>query len=171
MVRTWPRKIPRICSRVLLYILMIALSVLFIYPFLYMLITSLKSNEDLYSSTVVWIPRTLYYQNYEMAVKITNYFQYAANSLLVTLPATLGQLISCSMVGYGLARFRFPGRGILTVLAVLAMLVPAHTIIVSQYLMYSNLGWINTYLPFIVPSFLGCGFNCLLYTSPSPRDA
>lgn len=149
--------------RIALYVFLFALSVVFLYPFLYMIINSLKTNEDLNNFTVVWLPRTLHFANYKMAAEIMDYFGKLKNSLIITLIATLGQLISCSMAGYSLARYNYRGKGFMSVIVILAMLVPAQTIIVPQYLLYSNLGWLNTYMPLTVPAFFGYGFKGALY--------
>lgn len=156
-------RIKRRSFKLLFYLLMFSLSFVFVYPFLYMITTSLKSNNDLYNFNVVWIPRSLHFQNYETAAQIIRYFNNCKNSILVTVLSTAGQLISCSMAGYGLARFRFPGRRLLFFIVILAMIIPAQTIIVPQYLQYVNMGWINTFSPLIVPSWLGYGFKGALY--------
>ena len=150
-------------SRIMLYLVLLGASFIFLYPFLYMLVNSLKTNDDLYNALVVWIPRSLNFKNYSMAATIIGYWSKLGNSIFVTVLATLGQIISCSMAGYGMARFRFPGRRILLLVVVLAMLVPTQTIIVPQYLLYGNMGWLNTYLPLIVPAFFGYGLKGAFY--------
>lgn len=149
--------------RSILYAVFICLSLIFLYPFLYMIATSLKTNEDLYNFTVVWIPRTLHFNNYKMAATLIRYTEHFRNTVLVTVLSTLGQLLSCSMAGYGLARFRFHGSKFVYIIVLLAMIIPIQTIIVPEYLLYVNLKWTNTYLPLIIPSWLGYGFKGALY--------
>lgn len=156
-------KVLRIIKTVALTVFLIGLAYIFLYPFLYMIINSIKTNEDLYSSVVVWIPRKLHFSNYSMAYSITNYGNGLKNTLIVAVLSTIGQLVTCSMAGYGLSRCRFVGKKTLLFMMLLAMLIPAQTIIVPQYLLYFELGWINTYLPFIIPSWLGCGFKGALF--------
>lgn len=153
----------RIVRTAILSAFLIGLAYIFLYPFLYMVINSIKTNEDLYSSVVIWIPRSLHFSNYKMASSIINYGRCLKNTLIVTLLSMVGQLITCSMAGYGLARCRFVGKKILIFMMLLAMLIPVQTIIVPQYLLYYELGWINSYLPFIIPSWLGCGFKGALF--------
>lgn len=141
----------------------IGFAYIFLYPFLYMIVNSVKTNDDLYSSVVVWIPRSLHFSNYKMASQILSYANNLKNTVIVTVFSLLGQLVTCSMAGYGLARCRFVGKKAITFLMLLAMLIPAQTIIVPQYLIFSELGWINTYLPFIIPSWLGNGFKGALF--------
>lgn len=153
------RMVPRIC----LYLLLLGLSFVFLYPFLYMISKSLMTNDDLNNFMVVWLPRSLHFQNYATAAKLMNFARGFGNSLFVTLIATAGQLLSCSMAGYGLARFRFPGRTACFFVVILAMIIPTQTIIVPLYLLYAKLGWLNTFLPLIVPAFLGYGLKGALF--------
>ena len=158
-----PNRMSGILLRIILYIFLTAITFVFLYPFLYMIVTSLMSNDDLNNFTVVWIPRSLYFSNYSLAAKLMNFLSGLKNSLIVTIVSTLGQLISCSMAGYGLARYNFPGKKIAFTVVILGMIIPAQTIIIPQYLMYANFGWLNTYLPLTVPSLLGYGFKGALY--------
>lgn len=150
-------------GKVLLYAVMFGLSFAFIYPFLYMIVNSLKTGDDLYNFTVQWVPRTLDFDNYKMAISLTDYWRKLYNNTLVTVLATLGQLISCSMAGYALARYRFPGRNLAYFFMILALIVPVSTVIVPQYITFANLGWLNTYMPLIVPSFLGYGYKGAMF--------
>lgn len=157
------RKVMTFFPKIVLYAVMFGLSYVFLYPFLYMLATSLKNSADLNNVLVVWIPRTLEFGNYKMAVGLMNYWQTISNSVITTVLATLGQLISCSMAGYALSRFDFFGKRLAFVFVILAMLIPASTIIVPQYLMYGNFGWFNTFYPLIVPCFFGFGVKGALF--------
>lgn len=157
-------KLPPIrLGKIILYIVMSGAAFVFIYPFIYMIVTSLMTNEDLNNFSVNWIPRSLNFENYSLAAEIISYFNNLKNSLLITFLATMGQLISCSMAGYAMARFKNKGNNLLFVIMILAILVPVQTIIVPQYLLYSNLGWLNTYLPLVVPAWFGYGLNGALY--------
>ena len=150
-------------GNLILYVIMLGIGFVFIYPFLYMIVTSLMTNEDLNNFSVTWIPRGLNFANYKLAADITSYFNNFKNSFLITVLAIAGQLVSCSMAGYGMARFKNKGNNILFVVMILAILVPVQTIIVPEYLIYSNLGWLNTYMPLVIPSWLGYGLNGALY--------
>lgn len=153
------RFLPRLC----IYLLLFGVSFVFLYPFLYMISKSLMTNDDLNNFMVTWLPRSLHFQNYATAAKLMNFTRGFCNSLFVTLLATFGQLISCSMAGYGLARFRVPGRSFWLFVVILAMIIPTQTIIVPLYLLYAKLGWLNTFLPLIIPAYLGYGLKGALY--------
>lgn len=156
-------KTAKIMPKLILYLVMIGLAYIFLYPFLYMIITSVKSNADLNNPLVMWIPRSIHLGNYSMAASIMGYFGNLKNTVFVTALSTLGQLISCSMAGYSLARYSGKSQKIAFFFVILAMLVPPQTIIVPQYLLYANMGWLNSYLPLIIPSFFGFGLKGALF--------
>jgi len=155
----WARAI----YRVLVYILLINFAFVFLMPFLYMISTSLKSSVDLVDPYVNWIPvRGIEWQNFAIAVQALQYWRSLGNSLIVTILCTLGHVLSCSFVAYGFSRIEFPGRGILFMLVILTLIVPAQVIIIPLYIINNRLE-INTliggYLPLILPTFLGMGLR------------
>lgn len=160
--RLW-QKFVKAMPKIALYLVMLGLAYIFLYPFLYMVITSVKSNADLNNPLVMWIPRSLHFGNYSLAATIMGYWNNLKNTVLVTVLSTLGQLISCSMAGYSLARYKSYTHKTAFFFVILAMLVPPSTIIVPQYLLYANMGWLNTYLPLIIPSFFGFGLKGALF--------
>lgn len=141
------------------YIFLIIISYVFIFPFLYMVVTSVKSVSDLYDISVNWIPTAFHWQNYAVAYQNLDYLPHLLNSVLITAVCTIGHILSCSFVGYGFARFQFPLKKLWFVLVVLAIIIPPQVIILPLYLSYSSLGWLNTYLPLMVPTFLGFGLR------------
>ncbi len=146
-----------------MYVLLLGLAFVFVYPFLYMLTTSVMSNADINSASVHWIPTSFKFENYGVAFKIMNPKRFFQNSLIVTLIATVGHVLACSFIGYGFARFNFPFKKVLFALVILAFIVPVQTLIIPLYLTFSNFGWLNTYLPLVVPAFFGFGLKGALY--------
>ena len=149
--------------KVLMYMLIIGLAFIFVYPFLYMISNSLMSNADLNSSSVKWLPTELKFENFAVAVDIMHPYRYAMNSFLVTAAASVGHVFACSFIAYGFARFNFPGKKILFACVILAFIVPVQTIIIPMFLTYSRLQWLNTYLPLILPTFFGFGLKGALF--------
>lgn len=145
--------------RLLTYVFLIGIAYIFLFPFLYMLVTSVKSYQDLYDFTVTWVPHGIEWQNYAIALKLLDIRQYFTNSVVLTTLCTLGHLLSGSLIAYGFARYRFPGRQVLFAILVLVIIVPPQTVIVPSYMVFSNLGWLRSYLPMIVPSFFGLGLK------------
>lgn len=158
-----PTGVKRILVTLFMYLLLIGLAFVFVYPFLYMICTSLMSNADLNSTTVHWLPTEVKFENYVIADSLIDTMIYAKNSLFVTVVATFGHIIACSFIGYGFARFNFPGKKILFVFVILAFIVPIQTLIIPLYITYSNLNWLDSYLPLLVPTFFGFGLKGALF--------
>lgn len=155
--------IKHIIVRLVMYLLLIGLAFVFIYPFIYMITTSLMSDADLNNSSVNWLPTEVKFENYSIALTIMNISRYVRNSLFITVMTTIGHVLVCAFVGYGFARFNFPLKKLLFGLVVLAFIVPFQTLLTPLYMTYSNLNWLDTYLPMIVPAYLGFGLKGALY--------
>ncbi|NIK80427.1 multiple sugar transport system permease protein [Paenibacillus castaneae] len=149
--------------RLFIYLFLIGLSFVFLYPFLFMITTSFKSVTDLVDPTVHWVPKNFNFRGYYEAYSLLHFLQYFKNTAFLTILSVIGQVASCAFVGYGFARFKFPGREILFGLAMFTMIVPPQTIIIPMFIEYKALGWINTYLPMIVPSFFAHGLRGALF--------
>lgn len=148
-----------ICKKIVFYVLLISMSVVFLYPFLYMAATSFQSYNDIINATVKWIPREFSPQNWKMAFDSLNYGTTFMNSILVAVLATVGHILLGSIVGYGFARFQFPGRNALFMVVIFMIIVPVQTLIVPQYILFANLSMIDTHLPMLLPTFLGYGLK------------
>ena len=142
-----------------MYILLIGIAFIFLYPFIFMAVTSLKTNSDLLDPTIGWIPRNLRFANYSMAFALMSFKTYIWNSLLITGVCTVGHLLSCVFIGYGLARYKFKLRGILFVLVILTIIIPLQTTMIPSYILFANIKWNDTFLPVFVPTFLGLGLK------------
>ena len=157
------QKIKKIVPTVFVYAFLIGITYVFLFPFIYMLVTSFKSYFDIYDSTVVWVPRSIEWKNYLVAFKLLNFGKHFSNSAILTALCTLGHMLSCSFIAYGFARYKFIGKGFWFFILLLAIVIPPQTIIVPSYILYSNLGWLRSYLPLIVPCFFGLGLNGALF--------
>jgi len=152
-------------KRVLTYLAVGLVVVLFLIPFLWMIVTSLKSPDDLTAHPLSWLPKYRYAQNYPNALSLIPYMQYLGNTLLICVPNVVGTLISCSLAAYSLACVRWPGRGASFGLVLSTMMLPYPVTIIPLYLVYRHLGWINLasgYLPLTVPAFFGAPFFIFL---------
>lgn len=149
----------RLFYRTAMYILLFDLCLVFLFPFLYMMIVSLKTPDELGNITIKWIPRSFHIHNYVIAFNALRYPKGLLNSIFVTVTSTIGHIVFCSCIAYGFARFKFPFRNKLFMLLVLTMIIPVQTIIVPLYMQYSTYKFINTYLPLIVPTFFGFGLK------------
>ncbi len=153
------KKVGHFGAKLALYVLLISMSVVFLYPFLYMAVTSIQSYNDILNATVKWIPREFSPQNWKYAFDSLNYGTTFLNSLLVSLLASVGHILVGALVGYGFARYQFPGRNILFFVLLFTIIVPVQTLIVPQYMLYSKLSMVGTHLPLVLPTFLGMGLK------------
>ena len=146
-----------------LYGLLAVTTVPFAFPFLWMLATSLKELPQVFAYPPVWVPDPIRWANYpEALTRVQPFGLYFRNTALIVFWVVLGELLSASFVGYGFARIRFPGRDALFLLLLATMMIPFVVRLVPLFVIYQKLGWINTFLPLIVPSFLGTPFLVFL---------
>jgi multiple sugar transport system permease protein len=150
------RKLVRLLtSRALVYLALIVLAVVFALPLFWMVTTALKTNQQVLVFPPQWIPDPAVWRNFPDAWDFAPFGTYLKNTLIITVLATIGQLASGSVVAYGFARLRFPGRDPLFVLLLATTMLPYIVTLVPQFLIFRELGWVNTFLPLIVPYFFG----------------
>ena len=134
--------------------LLIVLAVLFLFPFIYMIGGSLKTNEEAISSPANIVPEVAQWQNYVDIFDTPNFDipVQTFNSIIVTFAVTLGQIIVAALAGYAFARIRFIWRDVIFIIFLATLIIPFELIFVPLYLMLAGWGWINTYWALIVPS-------------------
>lgn len=152
---------PRWLLDILLYAVLADMGFVYFLPLAFMVLTSFKSPIDLENPTVLWLPTHLFLLNYTFAWEQLSYLPAVERSLIYVAIAVFGQVGSTALVGYGFARYsrRFKIADVLFLLAVFTFLVPPQTIVVSLFLNYKLLGWLNTYLPLTVPEWFGQGLR------------
>jgi multiple sugar transport system permease protein len=136
--------------------------VFFLGPFAYLLLTSVKSIDDIFAVPFVWWPEHLYWENYSNAVQAIPFFRYTLNTLFVALLCVLGELIAAPLTAYGLARIPFKGRNVLFMIMMGTIMLPAQSTMVPLYVMYNKLNMVNTYWPLILPAFFGAAYYIFL---------
>jgi multiple sugar transport system permease protein len=132
-------------------------------PFFWMLSTSLKSLDEVQSWPIIWIPSRLLWENYPEVFERTPFARYLLNSTILAVGGIIGTIIGSSLAGFGFARLRFPGRDFLFFVNLTTLMVPAWVVIVPHFMMFSWAGWLDTYLPIIVPAFFGNPFHIFLF--------
>ncbi len=145
-----------------LYGALIFLSALFVAPFVWTLITALKSQSDLVAFPPVMWPETWHWENFAEAWGKQPFNTFLKNSTIVVVLSTIGQLFSSSLVAFGFARFRFWGRDPLFILLLATMMIPWDVKMIPLYMEFNALGWINTLKPLIVPAWFGEAFFIFL---------
>ena len=148
---------------VLVYSILVLLSLIFTLPLLWMATTSLKEQGQVFQVPPVWIPDPWRWDNYPEAVRRAPLWLWLYNTATITVLATIGNVITASMVGFGFARLRFPGRDVLFILLLCTMMLPPVVTLVPKFIMFRTIGWNDTFYPLIVPAFLGTSaFNIFL---------
>lgn len=148
---------------IVVYTLLISIAFIFVYPVLYMLSTSLMPRQDLLDSSVKWIPSEIQWKNYQDAILTMDYWNTLVKNLYIAVIPTLAQVIICSMVGYGFARYNFPLKKLWMGLLILSFLLPPQVTIMPTYVLFDRLKLTGTIWAFIVPAVLGQGFKSALF--------
>jgi multiple sugar transport system permease protein len=142
-------------SAFLKHIFLILTSLMMIYPLIWMVASSLKPDNQIFGDLGLW-PSEFRWENYyagwnAMAVSFTKFF---LNSTFVTVLSVIGNVISCSFAAYAFARLEFTGKNIWFALMMMTLMIPYHVVLIPQYVLFLKMGWVDTYLPLIVPRFL-----------------
>jgi len=135
---------------------------IFIFPYLWLVSTSLKPDEELFTFPPSLIPHPVIWNNYPRMLTFLPFTRFFFNTSYVTFMTLAGVLISCSLVAYGFSRLRFPGRDILFVILLSTMMLPYQVTMVPLYITFKMLGWIDTYKPLWVPAFFAWPFYVFL---------
>ena len=143
----------------------ILFGIIMIYPLVWMFASSLKPNDEVFTTVTNLIPSRIVWENYVEGWQSTGrytYSTYFSNSLLIAVFSTIGGVVSSSLVAYGFARIPFKGRKVWFTILMGTMLLPVQVLMIPQYAIFQKIHWINTYLPIIVPQFCGVPFFVFL---------
>ncbi|OAH14028.1 carbohydrate ABC transporter permease [Streptomyces jeddahensis] len=137
------------------HVLMVAMVVIALYPVVWMAVSSLRPEGRIFTDTGIFLD-TFNPENYTNGWNALShpFSTYLLNSAIVTLGSIIGNLVSCSMAAYAFARLSFRFRRTTFAIMLMSIMLPIHVVIVPQYVIFAQLGWINTFLPLIVPKFL-----------------
>lgn len=149
-------------KKIVSYLLMTAIGLVLITPLLWMVFTSLKPMEEIVHYTPTFFPEKIVWQNYLDTITAFPFWRYARNTLLITVLVVFGNVLSNSFIAYGFAKLDFPGKKLMFALVLSTMMIPGFVTMIPQYVLFSKIGWVGTYLPLIVPSFFGNAFNIFL---------
>lgn len=147
----------------LLYALLIAIGFVYLYPLLFMFVTSMKSPEDLLNPMVQWVPTEFYAGNYLKAYRVLDYPTTLSSSIMISVVPSVIQAIVCSLVGYGLARYRFFGKNLIFAFILATFIIPAQNTVIPQMLTYRSLGLLGNILSLILPAIMGQGFKSAIF--------
>lgn len=142
-------------GRGLLYLIAVSGSAVFMFPFVWTVLSSLKRGGELFRFPPTWFPEVPQFQNYPKVFEIVTWATWTWNSTLVAVVSTFGAVLTAALVGYSFARFRYPARDVLFIITLSTMMLPVEVTLIPLYLMFAEIKWMDSYKPLIVPSFFG----------------
>ena len=157
--------------KIAIYVLLISIGFIYIYPMLYMLSNAMQSVTDIINPTISWIPSTWYPDNFINAFSALKYFETLGESLIVTLVPAVLQTAVTALIGYGLAKFEVPGKNVWFVIILLTFIIPQQVYTIPKYVMFDQLkvvlnndtGLLGSPLAIILPALFGQGVNSAVF--------
>jgi multiple sugar transport system permease protein len=131
-------------------------------PFVWMVLTSFTLEARIFSYPPAFWPDPFVMANYEQLFRDAPVVRYALNSTIIAVLTSVGVIASCSLGAFSLARLRFPGRSLWFAIILMTLFVPSQVLLIPRYFVFRSLGWIDTLLPLVVPSFFGGAFGIFL---------
>lgn len=155
-------RLHRVAGRAILFLLMLTLSFIFLIPFFWLISTSLKLPGKVFIQPIEWIPKPPQWSNYLEVFRRLPFHRFIINTLFVTTMGTLGSVISSLLVGFGLAKIRWPGRNLLFSVVIGTMMLPGVVTMIPLFIMFKKVGWVGSFYPLWVPSWFGSAFHIFL---------
>ncbi len=143
--------------RILNIVFLSGMGIIFLIPLFWMITTSLKTDIQFMAAPPVWIPKPVVWTNYIESIKAFPFLRYFWNTSFISILRVTGTLLTSALGAYAFAKLKWKGRDAIFYITVATMFLPLQVLIVPTYLIFAKLGWVNTYLPLIVPAFLGGG--------------
>ena len=150
---------PKIVANIFRYVFLLAFSYVLIYPIVFMIVKSIMGAGDYFNPSVQWVPQTFTWENLKNAMGAMDFWNTIKSTFINEMVAAVLGILSCAIAAFGLARFNFKGKGVLSALMILSILVPSAMTIIPGYVNYQNMGLINTPWVFWLPSIFGVGLN------------
>ena len=153
----------KVAKKSVIYLVLIVGGVAFALPFLWMISSSLKTQTEVFLYPPRPFPKVIQWQNYVDAMTVVPFGRYFLNSVFVSTLVVVGTVMSSSFVAYGFARVNGWGRNAIFAIVLATMMLPSQVTMIPTFLIFRELGWINTFAPLTVPSFFGAAFNIFLF--------
>jgi ABC-type glycerol-3-phosphate transport system permease component len=159
----WQRRLARSLFAAVVWVILLVGAIVVLIPILWVISTSLKEWSQVFVYPPQWIPRPIRWRNYIDAWTTQPFSLYLRNTLITTLIPVFGSVLSSSLVAFSFSRLRWRARDILFFICLSTMMLPGQVTMIPVFIIYKRLGWVDTFLPFTVPSFFGGGaFNIFL---------
>jgi multiple sugar transport system permease protein len=142
------------------HVILAVITITFMVPFYWMLISAVKDKADIFTVPIQWWPRSFHFENFIEAANYPGFpfLRFLWNSIFYAGTVTIGTVLSCACVGYGFARLRFPGRDGLFVATLATLMIPTIVTFIPTFILFKSVGLLGSYAPLIAPSFFGSGF-------------
>jgi len=160
-------------NRILLWIIVLSLCLISLFPFFWMVRSSLMTKTEIFGTPMKWWPQEVQWQNYRQAMTQVTFGRFFLNSLFLVAVNILGKLLSSSLVAFGFSRIEFAGKKIWFALVIATMMIPWSVLLIPQFMLWNVVGFYNTYVPLTLPAFFLDGFYIFLlrqFFSTLPRD-
>ena len=145
------------------YATLIIVSAVLCVPLVFVVSIALSSDQTVNANTFTIFPREFGWDNFTRVFSTELPMQrFLLNSMIISAGAVIGQVLSSGLVGYAFARLRAPGKNALFIIVIATMMIPAQITMIPQFILFKELGWVNTFLPLIVPNFFSNAFNVFL---------
>jgi ABC-type glycerol-3-phosphate transport system permease component len=144
------------------YVLLVIVAILFLLPLYWMIASSLKPEYEVFAQPPVWWPTPPQWRNYVAALTELPFDRFAVNTFVIATGAVIGHVFSCTLVAYGFARLEAPGKRPLFIILLATLMLPYPVVMIPQYIIFSELDWVNSFKPLIVPTFFGNAFFIFL---------
>jgi multiple sugar transport system permease protein len=154
--------LPVLISRIVIYAIVIVGAIIFAFPFVWMLSTSVKPPGEVFIYPPKWIPSIWEFDHYTKPWSEVPFLTFYKNTAIVVCFDIVATVFSSSIVAFAFARMRFRGRGFLFMLVLSTLMLPSQVTLIPQYVLFAHLHWVNTLRPLIVPTFFGSAFNIFL---------
>ena len=148
----------KVAGQIGAYVIVVLVSLLFLVPWIWLVSTSLKPPAQIIQIPPRLIPDPFMWINYYYGVTYINFFRYLFNTLVICVVVIVARVFSCTVVAYSLSHIHWPGRGILFAIVLATMMLPGQVTMIPIFIIFTRLGWINTFLPLTVPAFFGDAF-------------
>jgi ABC-type glycerol-3-phosphate transport system permease component len=144
------------------YAAWVSVAVLFLLPVFWMISSAVKPDYAIFASPPVWWPEDPKWSNFPESLTVLPFGRFAINTLFIAVLNIIGHLLSCTLIAYGFARLKAPGSKYFFLLMLTTLMLPYPITMVPLYIIFSRLGWVNSFLPLIVPAFFGQPFYIFL---------
>jgi multiple sugar transport system permease protein len=146
-----------------LHLIAILIGVILMLPFFWALSGSLKQAQEVRAVPPLWFPAVAQWHNYLDVWNVRLFAGWYWNSIFLTVVATTGTVVSSSLAGYAFARFRFPGKNVIFSVTMATLFLPEFVLLIPNFMLFWQLGWLNTYLPLTIPFWCGRAFFIFLF--------